>query len=69
MTHFSEMNMEGDDDYKYDYEQQEYDSDYDSEYDSDECSKQKRKVLGPIQLAPKKCKCIRCNWYSFSRII
>ena len=62
MTHFSEMNMEGDDDYKYDYEQQEYDSDYDSEYDSDECSKQKRKVLGPIQLAPKKCKCIRCNW-------
>ena len=45
------------------YEQPEYDSDYDSEYDSDECSmNQKRKVLGPVQLASKKCSCIRCNW-------
>jgi hypothetical protein len=45
------------------YEQQEYDSDYDSEYDSDdERSTRKRLVLGPVQLAPKKCKCVRCHW-------
>jgi len=44
-------------------EQPEYDSDYDSEYDSDDKrSTRKHYVLGPMQLAPKKCSCVRCNW-------
>ena len=60
MTRYSRvnMNMYGD----CCYEQSEYDSGNDSEYDSDECSIQRRKILGPVQLAPKKCKCFRCNW-------
>ena len=58
MTRFSGMNIDD-----CCYEQSEYDSDYDSEYDSDECStKRTRRVLGPVQLAPKKCKCVRCQW-------
>ena len=62
MEHLSKMNMT--ECYELScYEQPEYDSDYDSEYDSDDkCSTRKRIVLGPLQLAPKKCNCIHCNW-------
>ena len=62
MGHLSKMNMTKCYEHSC-YEQPEYDSDYDSEYDSDdERSTRKRMVLGPVQLAHKKCKCLRCNW-------
>ena len=39
------------------------DVDYDSDYDSDCCSKKRKlSVPTPVQLAPKHCNCVKCEW-------
>ena len=40
----------------------EYNPDYDSEYDSEYKSKKKIVIPAPIQLAPKHCNCVKCDW-------
>ena len=41
-----------------------YDSEYDSnsEYDSEYVSKKKLFTPTPLQLAPKHCNCVKCEW-------